>query len=224
MKSQHSRKLNDTTDVNAPGPVPGLRLLPRDSDGAALSRKNDLRSKELVRRVRSHDRSALGALHDMHARDVREHVAERIEDRLLREDVCQEVWAAVLEEIDGYEESRTLFKTWLLAIAERSCRKLEVQRERERDNVSLDSVASEPAARDAADVAERAELARDVASALESVTKQEREAFFLKHEEVLSYDEIAVRLGVTEEAAESLVLRCTGRLRGLLAKHDPRRS
>jgi len=186
-----------------------FRLLPRYS--------------ELVARARRGDREALGALRNEHAANVRELVSERVPDALFRDDACQDVWLAVIQEIASYEGGSDRFKEWLLGIAERTCRQLTAEWENERLRVPLDSVASRLVAPSSSmDPVDAAEFMSAVERALEKVPAREREAFRLAHFDELTPDEVAAEMGVSEARAEALVKRCAARLRVLLAKFDPR--
>jgi RNA polymerase sigma-70 factor (ECF subfamily) len=60
------------------------------------------------------------------------------------------------------------------------------------------------------------ELRRELASALESLPEQQRDALQLRVVEELPYEQVAVELGCTETAARLRVMRALGRLARLL--------
>ena len=221
MSTQHYPRFNHKKDEGESEPARGFRLLPSNADGAAFSRKNDRRSKDLARRARRNDRSAFEELHRMHAEDVRAFVSEHIADEEDPREVCQEVWRTVLEQIGEFDEASGLFTTWLHALVVQICDDFVARRDADSKTRSLEGLSSRLVS-DESDPLEVAELRNALSQALESVPEREREAFCLVHEDGLTPDEVAARFGVTEEEVETLLEKCAARLRGLLGKFDPR--
>jgi RNA polymerase sigma-70 factor (ECF subfamily) len=74
-----------------------------------------LADDELVRRVRSGDRSAFAGLVRRHGGPLLRFARVFVRDESVAEEVVQETWLAVLEGLGGFEE-RAAFKTWLYRI------------------------------------------------------------------------------------------------------------
>ena len=85
------------------------------------------------------------------------------------------------------------------------------------DEVADTLVAPEPTM----DPIDAADFRRELDLALGTVSEREREAFTLLHEEERSLEEVAARMGATEEVAEALATSCAMKLRVLLRKFAP---
>ena len=223
MSNQHFRKFNHDNHEHESESDSGFRLLPRDPEGAAHSRKSDRRAKGLARRARRKDRSALEELHDMFAEDIRAFVSEHIADEGVHEAVCREVWRTVRVEIGEFEEDHGLFKTWLLALV--ASRWIEIvgrwELRCQPEIPEEDFASSVPAPAGSLDPLDAAELQSCLLQALERVPSREREAFCLRHEDGFTPSEVAALMGLTEEEVEDLVSRCAAKLRRLLGKFNP---
>jgi RNA polymerase sigma-70 factor (ECF subfamily) len=72
--------------------------------------------QQLVERLRAGDREALGTLYETYAQRVHAFAFRRLGDRHEAQDVCQDVFVAVVRSIDTYE-GRSSLSTWILGIA-----------------------------------------------------------------------------------------------------------
>jgi RNA polymerase sigma-70 factor (ECF subfamily) len=107
-------------------------------------------------------------------------------------------------------------RAWLFAIALNACRRLLGQRRR---LVLVSTAEGEPpAASPTPDLVTGADISR----AMESLPPAQRETFMLRELRGLSYAEVGEMLGVSAEAAESLLARARRRLRQQLAPEDRR--
>jgi uncharacterized protein len=177
-----------------------------------LQQEDDVRERtdsELVAAVRAGDRAAFGVLLDRHERAVRT-VVRRLLGENDAEDVAQE---AFLQAYLGLGRLRdpARFGAWLCAIA------VNLAKMRLRERRVLLPLADVPDRNGSADVVEIAEL---VASALEALPRQEREAVLLSYAGLTS-PEVAALVGERPGTVRVRLHRARGRLRARLGTLIP---
>jgi RNA polymerase sigma-70 factor, ECF subfamily len=139
-------------------------------------------------------------------------------DRDDAEDALQSAFIRAFRALDQCREPER-FGAWLYQIVVNECRTFVARRARRerrvmRDELRLNEASIRPAV-DAEDTLE------DVQYALEQLDIDQREAFILKHVELLSYEEIAEITGTGVSALKMRVKRACARLRELLEEvHD----
>ena len=173
--------------------------------------------RNLVRRVRSGDRRALERLYEGHKRRLLGFLVRTLGgDRALAEDVFQEVWMKVLENIGRYREGQGTFRAWLFRIGSNAAVD-RLRREARRSGPELDA----PRGAQGQRAIDRVEsdlpgpdregggrlFAEDLRRALGSLSERQRAAVLLRHQQGLSYAEIARALAVAEGTAKTLVHR-----------------
>ena len=132
------------------------------------------------------DTAAFTTLVDRHAAACTRFAMRMLANREDAEDAVQESFLRAYRSLARYEE-RQAFRTWLFQILVNRCRTAAVRRQR-RQRMFLvdDSAVASASVRPAAESTElRAELRR----AIDALDPDQREAFLLKHVELLSYDE-----------------------------------
>jgi RNA polymerase sigma factor (sigma-70 family) len=134
-----------------------------------------------------------------------------LRDRHEAEDAAQQTFLSAYAALLGGTVPREP-ASWLATIARNECRTRIEQRMR-RPLPVADAYAETP---DPADEAARAADVESLRHALAELPRQQRRAFVLREFSGLSYDELAVALGVSEPAIESLLFRARRRLRGSL--------
>jgi RNA polymerase sigma-70 factor (ECF subfamily) len=167
----------------------------------------------LVRRVLDGDTAAFTTLVDRHAAACTRFAMRMLANREDAEDAVQESFLRAYRSLARYEE-RQAFRTWLFQILVNRCRTAAVRRQR-RQRMFLvdDSAVASASVRPAAESTElRAELRR----AIDALDPDQREAFLLKHVELLSYDEMAAATGVGVSALKMRVKRACDRMQWLL--------
>ena len=167
----------------------------------------------LVRRVLDGDTAAFTTLVDRHAVACTRFAVRMLGNREDAEDSVQESFLRAYRSLARYEE-RQAFRTWLFQILVNRCRTAAVRRQR-RQRMFLvdDNVVASASVRPAAESTElRAELRR----AIDALDPDQREAFLLKHVELLSYDEMAAATGVGVSALKMRVKRACDRMQWLL--------
>ena len=175
----------------------------------------------LIISLQRHERYAWGVVVDRHLQEVYGFVFHLVGgDRSVAEEVNQEVWLEALRGIGRCDPTRGSFRNWLLGIARRRvafhyrCR---AAGSPSPFNVPLEEMGDPgdgfvlPQ-----DAVEHLETISVVRAAMLVVPDDRRKALLWKYAEGLSVETIAIRMGKTVKAVESLLSRARGQLRELL--------
>jgi len=181
-------------------PVPGFHSVP-------------MTDATLVRRVLDGDTAAFTMLVDRHAAACTRFAIRMLANREDAEDAVQDSFLRAYRSLARYEE-RQAFRTWLFQILVNRCRTAAVRRQRRQrmflvDDNAVASASVQPAA-------ESTELRAELRRAIDALDPDQREAFLLKHVELLSYDEMAEATGVGVSALKMRVKRACDRMQWLL--------
>jgi len=169
----------------------------------------DTTDEALMRRFRdSFDSSAFDALLNRHhARAVR--VSRRLLGEATAEDAVQEAFLRVVRERHAFDPARS-FSGWFYTILRHVC--LDTLRQRQRRQRREETLARElPSTETAAPVPS----AISVTEILQPLPPAEREILTLRIVEGRAFDEVAVRLGCSVEAAKKRAQRALQALRAL---------
>jgi len=166
-----------------------------------------------VRRVLDGDTAAFTMLVDRHAAACTRFAMRMLGNREDAEDALQDSFLRAYRSLARYEE-RQAFRTWLFQILVNRCRTAAVRRQRRQrmflvDDNAVASASVQPAA-------ESTELRAELRRAIDALDPDQREAFLLKHVELLSYDEMAEATGVGVSALKMRVKRACDRMQWLL--------
>lgn len=137
-------------------------------------------------------------------------------DRLMAEDLAQEVFLRVYRASAGFEP-RGSVKAWILTIAYNLC--LNERKRFARRRKLLEDLAERDAGReliDRGDPIEASERRRALMNALDSLPEKQRAALLLKVRDDLSYAEIGKVLSVSASSVESLLFRARRSVRRAL--------
>lgn len=141
-------------------------------------------------------------------------------DRLLAEDMAQEVFLQVIRAIRQYQYPRP-FKPWLYAIATNLARnhynRPDTRRTISSERFSSERLTSDTAAEDA--LLENDE-AQQVAALLMALPDHQREVVILRYYQELSLAEIAEVLGIPVGTVKSRLSLGLGRLRAMMEQED----
>ena len=153
-----------------------------------------------------------------HAAALGRYVCRRLGPELA-DDIVAETFLAAFRQRCGYDLARSDALPWLHGIAANLIRRH--YREEKRKLRALERTGVDPVAESAADVAE-ASLAgeaasRAVAAALAALSPEHRDVVLLVTWAELTYDEVAVALGIPEGTVRSRMNRARTRLRIALA-------
>ena len=163
------------------------------------------------------ERLEAATLHAQHLDDVFRYVSRRVPQREEAEDITAETFAAAFEALPKFR-GQCEPRLWLLGIARRKIADAMRRRKRRPEtlasqfsqhSVHADVISSELApARDEPGIAAgQAEANRQVRMLMAQLKEEQREALLLKYVEGLSINEIAVVMGRSPAAANSLLQR-----------------
>jgi RNA polymerase sigma-70 factor (ECF subfamily) len=186
--------------------------------------------RTLARKAGRGDRQALVTLYERYRTRLFGYLKQTLHDPALTEDVFQEVWIKVMRGIDSYRPGRATFRAWLFRVASNAAVD-RLRRESIRTGEELDAPLGDgegrridriPSPLPPPDRAGEGHLFRDdLSRALGKLRKPQRDAVLLRHQQGLTYPEIAVALRVREGTAKTLVHRGVMRLRADLSGWAP---
>jgi RNA polymerase sigma-70 factor (ECF subfamily) len=182
--------------------------------------------RTLAERAGRGDRRALMELYERYRSRMFGYLTRSLGNAALAEDVFQDVWIKVMQKIGTYRPGKATFRAWLFRVAGNAAVD-RLRREAVRSGPELDAPAHDgderridqiASAEPGPDTAGMGRLfARDLAGALEHLSARQKAAVLLRHQQGLSYPEIARALGIREGTAKTLVHRGVLRLRAELA-------
>jgi len=176
----------------------------------------------LITALKQRDRSAWSAAVDRHLHEVYGFVCHLVEgDRAVAEDLNQETWLEALDGIDQCDATRGSFRNWLFGIARKRVALHYRRRALIGNPMSLCGQFEEVAELGDSsilpeDVLEQVERVSVVRAAILLLPDDRREVLLWKYVEALSVETIAIRMGRTAKAVESLLSRAREQVRGLL--------
>jgi RNA polymerase sigma-70 factor (ECF subfamily) len=159
------------------------------------------------------DSAAFAALVDRHAPACLRYATRMLGSPEDGEDVTQETLLRAHRALKRYDPSMS-FRTWIMSILVNRCRTAMLLRRRRTMRVLLDDDAVSRAS--VCDESNATALRDAIERALDRLEPAQREAFLLKHVELLSYDEMAVATGLGVSALKMRVQRACDRLQALL--------
>jgi RNA polymerase sigma-70 factor (ECF subfamily) len=167
----------------------------------------------LARSAKNGDAAAFALLVDRHARVCLRYATRMLGSLEDAEEAAQDAFWRAHRAIDRYDEQLS-FRTWLMSILINRCRTSLLHRRRRTARIVVDHVAVDRASieSDAGDT----ELRDAIERALVRLDAGQREAFLLKHVELLSYDEMSAATGIGVSALKMRVQRACERLQDLL--------
>lgn len=159
------------------------------------------------------ERAALGRLIALYGPGVQRYASQILRNPAEAEDIAQEVFLRLWRQAGRYDPARGTPAAWIWRIARNLCID-RTRRQGWRRFLGLEA-APEPAdetpgAEAALDARQR--LAR-IGAALAELPERQREAITMRATGGLANAEIAAALGISEGAAEQLLVRARGRLR-----------
>ncbi len=169
---------------------------------------------ELIQRAQSGDREAFGVLLRAYQRRIYSLALHYTRNPMDAEDLSQEVWMKAYRSLSGFR-GESGFYTWLRQITIHTL--LNQQRKsfwlfgkKSSDRVSLDDV--ELSQHTEANLHDRL-LIEQVRQILDTLTPRERLIFLLKHQEGMTYEEIAEACGVSVGTIKKALFRTVTKLR-----------
>jgi RNA polymerase sigma-70 factor (ECF subfamily) len=172
---------------------------------------------ELIARARGGDRAAFSALAALYGRRVHTLALHYCRDASDAEDLSQEVWLRAFRSLDTFR-AESSFYTWLRRIAinaflneRRAARPHAEESSRDEDDEATETTTAR--AFDAESALHEKLLVARVRGALSELAPQQRLAFVLKHEEGMTYEEIARELSCSTGTIKKAVARAVAKLR-----------
>jgi RNA polymerase sigma-70 factor (ECF subfamily) len=174
--------------------------------------------RRLQRALARRERAAWSAIYDRHIQEVFGVIYHLVGgDRVLAEDISQEVWLAALEGCDRFDASRGPFRDWLMGIARHRVSHHFRGLSRKRLGVVADGdIPPEDAAIPPPEQLEALERGDVIRAALLQLNQEYRDVLLKKYVDGCSVVEIAGLTGRSAKAVESLLSRARHRLRELL--------
>lgn len=168
---------------------------------------------ELARLATAGDEASFAALIDRHASACLRFATRMLDSPEDAEEATQDAFWRAHRAIHRFDE-RANFRTWLMSILINRCRTMLLHRRRRAARVVLDDDAVRRAVAPAS--GNDTELRDAIQRALVQLDVGQREAFLLKHVELLSYDEMSAITGLGISALKMRVQRACERLQTLL--------
>ncbi|MBX3159454.1 MAG: sigma-70 family RNA polymerase sigma factor [Deltaproteobacteria bacterium] len=160
-------------------------------------------------------KGAMTLLVASHGRAVYAFCARMLRDRVLAEDVSQQVFLEACRDLDRFQ-GRSAMRTWLLSIASHRCRDAMKATRRRNERIEADdqAVASAPGT-DAPPIErlDRARLHAALERCLEHLSLEARAAVLLRFRSEMSYEEMAAALGAKADTLQARVARALPMLR-----------
>ena len=176
----------------------------------------------LITALKRRDRSAWSATVDRHLHEVYGFVFHLVGDnQAVAEDLNQETWQEALDGVERYDATRGSFRNWLFGIARKRVALHYRRRALAGNPVSLSDPFEESAELEGVsilpeDVLEQVERRSVVRAAMLVLPDERRNVLSWKYVEGLSVETIAIRMGRTAKAVESLLSRAREQMRDLL--------
>jgi len=179
--------------------------------------------RKLAGKARRGDRRALGELYSRHSSRLLGFLVRSTGNRHVAEDVFQETWAKVIQNIDRFEGRRGNFRSWLYRIASNTAID-RARRDTLRTGLELDAPVKGVDGARRVDLLASGEpgpdregesrmLGSSIKRALRSLPTMQRVAILLRHQQGMTYAEIAGALAVPEGTAKTMVFRGIASLR-----------
>lgn len=173
--------------------------------------------RKLLRRVRSLDEAALGAVFDTYYPRLYRYIYQHLRHQDTAEDLAAEVFARMLEQLANGGGPRRHLQAWLYRVAHNLV--IDASRRREiRDHQSLEDWTAACDQDVEVDV-HQAWAWRQACTALVALTPQQRAVIILKYLEGLTNKEVARVLDTSEGAVKSLQHRGLAAMRRTLVQN-----
>ena len=172
---------------------------------------DDQSEATLIEQARTGDDAAFDELMRRYKRPVLGFVYRLLGNAEEAEDVAQEVFVSVYQNLCGYSP-RTRFSTWLFALARNAA--IDRLRWRKRHpTVPLDSAPDPATPTGVVEEVNTHEIGTQIATAVSSLPEDQRTALVLAEYQGLSYAEIAEIMRCSEKSVESRLYRAKRTLR-----------
>jgi len=174
------------------------------------------RVDELIRLPPNLDRTAFGELYRLYVTRIHRYVAYQINDRVLAEDITNQVFLRAMQAIGRYQHhSVPQFNAWIFRIA----KNVVVDNWRaKRDTVPLDEALATERGETLDAHFESLARREELQVAMQVLTEDQREVLILRFGMGMSHREVAERMDRNEEAIRALQFRAISSLRDVMAE------
>jgi RNA polymerase sigma factor (sigma-70 family) len=180
--------------------------------------EGELSDGELHRAALAGSGEAMAALYQRHGGLVYRFTLQMSRDAAVAEEITQEVFLALLTQIDRFDAGRGALSTWLCGIARRQFWKRLEQNEAADAFDEENAAESECAADGPAEILLRREAVAAVRAGMDELPAPLREVVILCALEEMSYEQAAQVLAVPVGTVRSRLHRAKARLAGLLRR------
>ena len=174
------------------------------------------RVDELIQLASNLDRTAFGELYRLYVTRIHRYVAYQINDRVLAEDITNQVFLRAMQAIGRYQHhSVPQFNAWIFRIA----KNVVVDNWRaKRDTVPLDEALATERGETLDAHFESLARREELQVAMQVLTEDQREVLILRFGMGMSHREVAERMDRNEEAIRALQFRAISSLRDVMAE------
>jgi RNA polymerase sigma-70 factor (ECF subfamily) len=174
-------------------------------------------SRELLRRVRSLDEAALGAVFDAYYPRLYRYIYQHIRHQAMAEDLAAEVFARMLEKLANGGGPRRHLRAWLYRVAHNLV--IDASRRQVHRNHEALEEWTAAGSQDVEGEVQRSMAWQQACAALTELTPQQRAVIILKYLEGMSNKETARVLDTSEGAVKSLQHRGLAAMRRTLVQN-----
>lgn len=207
--------------------------VPRDAEAASRELfERDASDLELLGRFHTGDHAAFAVLLARYQAPIHDFLLRSLAERQLAEDLTQEVFVRVIRGSSGFQ-SQARFSTWLFTIARTLCLD-HSRRMPHRRHASLEAQAAETGGDPPVRLLDRlpyqhpgierhgssARTRERVARAVSELPVELREVFLLRQVDGMSFAEVAVICGVSENTVKSRMRHALERLQQALSDYE----
>ncbi|MCL2455913.1 MAG: RNA polymerase sigma factor [Defluviitaleaceae bacterium] len=155
-------------------------------------------------------------VYDEYFAKIYNHLYYRVLSKDLSDDLTSDVFLKVVKNLDGFDETKASFKTWIYTIANNTL--IDYYRRRKNEAGFLEE-SDEPVCHfDEQSGIFKSEELRLLHDALSTLDERTREVVSLKYNAEMSIRDIAKLIGINESTASTLHTRGLAKLRKILAK------
>lgn len=171
---------------------------------------------ELIARVAQGDKEALRAIYDLHAVKVYNMILNRFNDKLLAEDITQDVFLTVYEKSISFRGDAKV-ATWIYRIAFNKC--LDAKRKSKMIDHKPSSLQNS-SSQEVEPLDEQMVQLATILNAIDTLKENQKQAFTLVYLDKIPQQEVAEILNLNLKALESLLFRARQALQKILSKNE----
>lgn len=172
--------------------------------------KDQKKINGLVAKMQEGDTAAFGELYDLFLADIYRFIFYKVTHRELAEDLTEDTFFKVWQNIDSYQQTKHPFSSWLYKIAHNTV--IDYMRKEKVEIHELVFDVEDESMQTTA-LAEQHFNQQFLQRALASLPEVQREAIILKYVNDLNYPEIAEVLDKSETAVRTLISRGISKLK-----------